>query len=138
MITVMLLVAPRANVVNQPKATPADAGAAAERLAPRNGRLRTLWEKYKGVGIPAGVPWKERVTLRWWSEKVKQFGDPVERVDTRRVERDGAMAFVVSGKHLKGGRPPRSSEISDKDGLVWVVGTAVDTGPDSACYVRKK
>jgi hypothetical protein len=59
-------------------------------------------------------------------------------VDAHRVEHDGATAFVLSGKQLKGGRPAPGSEITDANGTVWVVGIAVGPSPDCACYVRKK
>ena len=138
LLTVALLVVAFANPADRPKGTPANAEAAAEVLASWNNRLRTLWEKNKGVGLPAGLPWTERVTLRPWSEKGKRFDNPVERVDAFRVKHDGATAFVLSGKQVTGGRPAPGSEITDANGAVWVVGIAVGPSPDYACYVRKK
>ena len=121
----------------RPKAGPKNE-AVAEVQVSWSTRLPTLWKKNKGVGLPAGLPWKERVTLRPWSDKGKRFDDLIENVDARRVQHDGATAFVLRGEHVTGGRPPRDSEIIDTDGVVWILGTAVDNGPDYACYVRQK
>ena len=90
---------------DQPKATPVKNEAGAEMVAPWNARFPTLWKKNKGVGIPAGLPWKEQVTLRPWSENGKRFDDPIEKVDARRVQHDGATAFVLIGKQVKRGGP---------------------------------
>ena len=113
--------------------------AAAEVLASWNNRLRTLWEKNKGVGAPRRVTLEERVTLRPWSEKGKRFDNPVEKVDARRIERrrgDGVRPQRQAGDGRAA--PARTARSPTRTGPCgsWDRGGA--DGPDYACYVRKK
>jgi hypothetical protein len=133
-LSVALLVMLFADPATRPKAAPATNEAAAEMLASWNARLRTLWTKNEGIGAR-----EERVTFRAWSEKDKRFGDPVERVEARRIDRSsGGTTFVLSGTQVTGGRPPAGSEITDKDGAVWVVGAVEESDGAYSCSVRKK
>jgi hypothetical protein len=125
LLSVALLVVPFTDPTTQPKAAPAKNEAAAEMLASWNAQFQTLWKKNEGIGAR-----EERVTLRPWSEKDKRFHKPVEQVDARRI--------VLSGKRVTGGRPPTNSEITDKDGTVWVVGAVEESDCDYPCSVRRK
>jgi len=134
LLSVALLVVPFADPATPPKAAPAKNEAAAEMLASWNARFRTLWKKNEGIGAR-----EERVTFRAWSEKDKRFDKPVEQVDARRIDRrSGGTTFVLGGKQVTGGRPPANSEITDKDGTIWVVGAVEKSDRDYSCSVRKK
>ena len=132
-LSVALLVVPFADLATRPKAAPAKNEAAAEMLASWNARFRTLWTKNEGIGTR-----EERVTFRAWSEKDKRFHKPVEQVDARRIDRRSGGTTFVLGKQETGGRPPANSEITDKDGTVWVVGAVEESDRDYSCSVRKK
>lgn len=133
-LSVALLVVPFADPATRPKAAPATNEAAAEMLASWNARFRTLWTKNEGIGVR-----EERVTFRAWSEQDKRFRKPVERVDARRIDRkSGGTTFVLSVKQVTGGLPAAGSEITDKDGTVWVVGAVEEGECDYSCSVRKK
>jgi hypothetical protein len=78
----------------------------------------------------------EKVAVRIWQGD--KFANPIKDVPMFRWEISGKPVMYLWA--LAGGsRAPKGSEIIDKDGVTWVVGTQSKRGANfDLCYVTKK
>jgi hypothetical protein len=68
------------------------------------------------AGRPLGKTWKEYVTVK--KATVDTYKD-VRAV--RGPEKEGKVEFVLNGPDLKLNRLPKGTEITDADGITWVL-----------------
>src|SRR5678809_61269 len=81
----------------------------------------------------------EKVTLRQWLPKQGKFVKPTENVDAfRKTIREMETIVLVGQRAALGGGPTPKSEITDKDGVVYVVDKVSGGGGQFICYVTKK
>lgn len=79
--------------------------------------------------------YEEKVVVR---EKAgDKLGPPIENVPMHRKDVKGAVAMWVwtAGTTAK---VPKGSELTDKDGVVWVVESTQGAAPSYVCKVAKK
>jgi hypothetical protein len=133
-LVLMLVVQSAVMTTDRPTVVTPKNEAMAEVLASWAARAVAKLKPNEGIGVR-----EERVTFRSWSESDKRFNKPIEEVDASRIDRrSGGTTFLLSSKQMTDGRPPAKSEIIDKDGCVWVVGSVEESGGGYACSVRKK
>ncbi|MBA4192590.1 MAG: hypothetical protein C0467_31870 [Planctomycetaceae bacterium] len=82
---------------------------------------------------PLKKPYTERVELRHWVANSNRFNLPIPGVSAYRLtDKDGKTRFGLSAFDATGSANPKS-EITDKDGKVYVV--VRDTGRDGGAIV---
>ena len=83
--------------------------------------------------------WPDRVALRRWDSQGKQFLPEIKDVHARYKElgrTDKKTAWELRNANLP--TPTVGSEITDKDGVVWVVTKLSRGDEETLCYAEKK
>ena len=92
---------------------------------------------------PLKPPYTERVTVKRWTNSDKKFLNPNENIEAYRDKsKDGKdRIYLKAGSMMgcvPGGPVEVKTEITDKDGKVFVVTNMVHVGKTYLCYVTEK
>ncbi|AMV23780.1 hypothetical protein VT84_05165 [Gemmata sp. SH-PL17] len=79
----------------------------------------------------------EKVSVRKWNGKI--FIKPVENVPMyRKTDKDGVVKMWTKSQLATDGNPDKGSELTDKDGAVWIVKKISKGAEFHVCTVEKK
>jgi hypothetical protein len=98
-------------------------------------------EKPKPKEIPLKAPYDERVEIKVWQTLAggkKVFLSPYPGVPAyRKTAKDGTLMIYLSNAAGTNTHPTIGTELTDKDGVVWLVKKVQGMGP-YVCDVEKK